>query len=179
MKKTLTIARFLLYFMLFHGLDGFSQIADSANLEYVGRAGGLGRLMLDEVSNADRLSEEDFYKIHHIYYEVQFRIDKSGKLRGQIIINSVNDTTLRQTILQAMKKSQGHWINHTGKDLLVIQPIHLYNDSGDSLFTDSTLKILPVWHAAYNQWEESKILYLTTIEIKTFAPVHKTTVKNE
>ncbi len=125
MKKALAISRFLIYFMLLHSLTGFSQAPDSINLEYVGRAGGLGRLMLNEVSNADRLSDEDFYKIHHIYYEVQFRIDKCGKLGEQIIINSVNDTTLRQTILQAMKKSQGHWINHAGKDLLVIQPIHI------------------------------------------------------
>lgn len=165
--------------MLLHGLAGYSQIPDSAYLEYKGRPGGLGRLMLDEVSNSDRLSDEDFHRIHHIYYEVQFRMDKSGKLGEQIIINSINDTSLRQSILQAMKKTQGHWINHAGKDMLVILPIHLYNDSGDSVFTDSTMKISPVWHASYNRWEESSILYLTTIEIKSFPPVHKSTVKNE
>ena len=177
MKKVLTIVGFLLCLMLLSGLHGFSQMPDSSYLEYAGSPGGLGRLMLNEVSNSDRLSEEDFYKIHHIYYEVQFRIDKNGTLGEQVIINSVNDTSLRQTILQTMKKTQGHWINHSGKDLLVILPIHLYNDSGDSVFTDSTMKILPVWHASYNRWEETKILYLATIKIKTFPPVHKTTVK--
>ena len=176
MKKALTIAGSLLCFMLLHVLPGYSQIPDSAYLEYKGRPGGLGRLMLNEVSNADRFSDEDFHKIRHIYYDVQFRIDRTGKLGEQITINSVNDSSLRQTILQAMKKTQGHWINHTGKDMVVILPIHLNNESGDSVFTDSTMKMLPVWHASYNHWEESKILYLTSIEITTYPTVRKTSV---
>jgi hypothetical protein len=179
MKKALTIAGFLVCLMLIHGLPGFSQIPDSANLEYVGKPGGLGRLMLDEVSNAESFNNRDFFKIHHIYYEVQFRIEKTGNLAEQIIINSVNDTSLRQSIMLAMKKTHGHWINHSGKDLLVILPIQLYNDSGDSVFTDSTMKILPVWHASYNRWEESKIMYLTTIEIKSGPLQNKTSFKNE
>jgi hypothetical protein len=84
------------------------------------------------------------------YYEVLFSIDSNGKIGDQIIVTSVGDTAkIPSMVINALRKTDGQWINHAGKTVWVEQYFcHQYVDP-----KKSRPPILHFGLEIYNNWK--------------------------
>jgi hypothetical protein len=85
------------------------------------------------------LDIEDSLVHYNRYFELIFTISKEGSLKGDAFVFSIGDSTKAPYIIQALKRTQGKWINKTGRDVQVVLPIYtIYKESQEK---ESTEKI--------------------------------------
>jgi hypothetical protein len=174
-RKTLTAVAFFLTAFLF----GNAQSYDSTELTYKDGYGKLEKLVLNETSISDVLQNDSFYKKQYLYYQVIFNVSKEGAI-GDIWINSLFDTALVGSILSAMKKTNGLWVNHSGAELVAVLPIFYNNVSNDTLSDigfkqlydriDNTQSV-KIYSSFFQNWNLQKIVHLKAIKIVAIPPV--------
>jgi hypothetical protein len=177
MRKTLIA----IAFFLASSFCGHAQFYDSTELTFVGGYGKLERLVLNESTESDVLQNDSFYKTPYMFYQVIFNVSKDGRI-GDIWINSLFDTALVGSILTAMKKTNGLWVNNSGVALVAVLPIYYNNVSNDTLGDlmfkqiydriDNT-KSVKIFSSFYQNWKPRKIVLLKAIKIVSLPPVHK------
>ena len=101
---------------------------------------------------------------------------------GDIWINSLYDTALVSSILGAMKKTNGLWVNNSGAELVVVLPIYYNNIPNDS-FSDLMFKQIydridnsrsvKIFSSFYQNWTLRKMVHLKAIKIVGFPPNHE------
>jgi hypothetical protein len=177
MRKTLVAFAFFLAAFI----SGHAQVYDSTILTFGGGYGKLEKLVLNETSISDALQNDSFYKNPYLYYQVIFNVGKDGTI-GDIWINSLYDTALVSSILAAMKKTNGLWVNNSGTDIVAVLPIYYNNVSsdtmGDLMFkqiydrTDNS-KSVKIFSSFYRNWAPRKIVHLKAIKIVALPPYHE------
>lgn len=177
MRKKLIVLAFFLFAFLY----GSAQVYDSTVLTFSGGFGKLEKLVGYETSISDALQNDSFYKNQYIYYQVIFNISKDGNM-GDIWINSLYDTALVSSILGAMKKTNGLWVNNSGAELVVVLPIYYNNIPNDS-FSDlmfkqiydriDNSKSVKIFSSFYQNWTLRKMVHLKAIKIVGFPPNHE------
>jgi hypothetical protein len=170
----------LISILLITALGGFSQDPDSSILAYQGGFKKFDRLIFNEISNADVLSQDSFYKKPFLFYQAIFEVQKNGNI-GDVWLNSLYDTALFSSIESAIMKSNGAWINHTNKKLLVVLPVYCNIDNTDTA-GDATLKELSeridnsgslnISDRYYQNGSPRKVVHLKPVKIVFFSPVH-------
>jgi hypothetical protein len=176
MRKKLIPAFFLFVFF-----SSQAQKYDSTSLTFTDGYEKLEKLVGYETSISDALQNDSFYKNEYLFYEVILNIGKDGTM-GDIWINSLYDTALASSILEAMKKTNGLWVNNSGSELVVVLPIYYNNIPGDS-FSNLMFKQIydridnsrsvKIFSSFYQNWESRKLVYLKAIKIVGFPPNHE------
>lgn len=77
-------------------------------------------------TNDENLREENKYFI------VILGMDKNGEFKDNISVLSVQGTTNTANVIESVKQTQGHWINHTRKNRTVIFPIYFVFSRSDN-----------------------------------------------
>jgi len=173
--KTLMISIFLIT-----TICGFSQDHDSSVLSYQGGLKKFDKLIFDEISNTDILSQDSFYKKPFLFYQAVFEVGKNGNI-GDVWVNSLYDTALFSSIDSAILKSNGAWINHTNKKLLVVLPIY-YNivnrdTAGGGSFKELSERTdnsgsLKISDRYYQKGSTNEVVHLKPMKIVSLTPVH-------
>jgi hypothetical protein len=161
-------------------LCGFSQDSDSSALSYQGGLTKFTKLVLNEISIADATTVDSFYKKPFLFYQVIFEVGKNGNI-GDVWIISLYDTALFSSIDSAIMKSNGAWINHTNKKLLVVLPVYyniVNNDtSGGGSFkelyerTDNS-GTLQISDRYYQNGSAAQVVHIKPVKIVALSPVH-------
>lgn len=177
MRKKFIVLAFFLYVFLYSQ----AQVYDSTVLAFTGGYGKLEKLVLNETSASDVMQNDSFYKNRYIYYQVIFNVARDGTM-GDIWINSLYDTSLVSSFLEAMKKTNGLWINNSRAELVAVLPIYFNNVPGDTLGNlmfkqiyeriDNTGSV-KIFSSFYQNWVLRKIVHLKPIKIVSFPPYHE------
>jgi hypothetical protein len=176
MRKTFIV----LAFSLTAFYCGHAQGSDSTVLTFAGGYGKLEKLVSYETSISEVVQNDSFYKRQYFYYQVIFNVRKDGTM-GDIWINSLFDTALVGSILEAMKKTNGRWINNSGTELVAVLPIYYNNVSNDTLGdvtfkqvydrTDNSQSV-KIFSRFYQNWTPRRTVILKAIKIVALSPVH-------
>lgn len=158
----------------------FAQVFDSTILEYKNGYQKFENLVSHETSVADITSYDSFYKKPYFFYLVMFQVNKYGKI-GDVWINSIYDSILSSSILAAIEKSSGFWINHSGENLLAVLPVY-YNNVDKEVVGNATLKevyehidntdSLKIFDRFYKNGQPAKTVHLKAIKIVALSPIH-------
>ncbi len=157
-----------------------AQYYDSTVLTYTDGYKKLQQLVNDEIGNSDVFQTDSFYNKPYSFYQVLFQVDKNGAI-GDIWINSIYDSALSSSLLLAIKKSQGHWTNHSGTGILAVLPIYFYNISKENYENMSISQIydikdktesMKIFNNYYQNWSPGKTIILKPIKIVATGIVH-------
>lgn len=177
MKKVFVVFSFL----VLKAACSKAQYYDSTVLTYADGYGKLQQLINYEIGISDVAQTDSFYNKPYSFYQVLFKVDKNGAI-GDIWINSIYDSALSSSILLAIKKSKGHWTNHSGTAIMAILPVYYYNVSKDESFQNMSLsqiydlkdktESMKIFNSYYQNWSPGKTVMLKAIKIVTTGMVH-------
>ena len=140
----------------------------------------LQQLVNYEISISDVFQTDSFYNKPYSFYQILFRVDKNGAI-GDIWINSIYDSALSSSLLLAINKSQGHWTNHSGTEIMAILPVCFYNVSKENYENMSYNQIydikdktesMKIFNSYYQNWYPGKTVMLKAIKIVATGIVH-------
>ncbi|GEM_PF-7016118 len=114
---------------------------------------------------------QDSARAHNRYFQAKIKIDKNGFFKSEMELISINNdtSTIGSIIVEAIKKTSGKWINHSGKDQIVILPVYF-------IYKDENTKSEPIpeiKNEIYLEAKKFKPIYLQPIEIDMYPTVHK------
>lgn len=100
-----------------------------------------------------------------------FPVDSGGRIGDRIIVNLVGDTAKTPALLiDAIRKTDGMWINHTGRTVWVEQSFsHRYKGP------DKLQNLLPSRMDVYENWNRdhpADFVRLDPIPCETFVPIY-------
>lgn len=166
-------------FSLFTTICSQAQVYDSTVLTYADGYGKFQQLINYEISIADVTLTDSFNNKPYLFYQVSFKVDENGAI-GDIWINSIYDSALSSGILSAIKKSNGHWVNHLGTELMAIVPVYYYNLYENNSFENMSLtqvydqiddtKSMKIFSSYYQNGNPGKTVILKAIKIITTGP---------
>lgn len=76
-------------------------------------------------------TENDSLRMGNKYFILFINMDVDGKFLDSISALSIQDTTNTAKIVAAVRQTEGHWINHTGKSKKVILPLYFIFERSD------------------------------------------------
>jgi hypothetical protein len=134
-------------------------------IEYDSGRIGLTKLMAKSI-RPEKYSDSAAWYSTDKQYLVLLRIEKNGVLGDDISIFMSNDSLMLPMILDVMRRTQGHWINHTGKEQMVVLPICYFFQS------DEKEKPMPILRFdKYNKTGKEAMVYLEPFTIVMYPPM--------
>jgi hypothetical protein len=105
------------------------------------------------------------------YFLVLFSVDSNGKIGGKVVVTSIGDTTrMPKLLIDIIRKTDGMWVNHTGRIIWVEQSFsYCYKDP------DRPKSVLPFQMTVYeNCYKEHPIDFvrLEPIHCESYPPVY-------
>jgi hypothetical protein len=107
---------------------------------------------------------------HNRYFQAVVEIEKDGTIGDQINIVMIdNDTSaMSETIIDAIKQTNGHWINHTHEEQSVVLPIYfIYKKDETSMNVKPDIK-----QEYHYKSQKINLIYLAPIIIQMEPPIN-------
>ena len=116
----------ILFFMIAFAFKAYAQNQDTTHvIQYKGGDTSLIKQIFKYIGK-----HSGFYdgkdREHNRYFQVVLKIEKDGTMGDQMnIIMIDNDTSsMPETIIDAIKQTNGQWINHTHQEQSILLPIY-------------------------------------------------------